>query len=59
MDEEPLPSTEFYEDKAVALFRLALGASDDSAKRELLSLALEFERLAERARQRGRTATVH
>ncbi len=54
MEEEPLPNAEFYEGKAVALFRLALEAHDDSVKRELMLLSIEFEKLAERARRLGR-----
>jgi hypothetical protein len=53
---EPLPNTEFYEDKAAELRCLGLQTRDDAVKRELVTLALEFEKLAERARRLGRTA---
>jgi hypothetical protein len=51
-----LPTAEFYDEKAEALRRLGLEARDDSVKRQLMMLALEFEKLAERARRLGRAA---
>ena len=41
----------FYEEKAEEIRRLASIARDDSAKRDLTLLALEFERLAQHARR--------
>ena len=57
MEEDVLPTAEFYEDKAAALSRLALEAHDNSVKRELMILALEFEKLADRARRLGRATS--
>jgi hypothetical protein len=54
--EDRLPNAEFYEDKAVTLRRFASQARDDSVRRQLRLIALEFEKLAERARRFGRTA---
>lgn len=41
MDDELLPTAQSYEENADALCRLALNSRDDSAKRELMVLALE------------------
>jgi hypothetical protein len=56
MENETLPSTEFYEDKAAELRRLGLQTHDDAVKRQLMTLALDFEKLAERARRLGRAS---
>jgi hypothetical protein len=56
--QDRLPNAEFYEDKAATLRRLASQTRDDSVKRQLLLIAFEFEKLAERARRFGRTAAV-
>ena len=54
MHEEALPSAEFYEEKAALLYQLAQEAHSNGVKDELLMLALEFQKLAERARRQGR-----
>jgi hypothetical protein len=57
METDTLPSAEFYEEKAAALYQLSLEASSHSARQELLMLAIEFQTLAERARRLGRAET--
>jgi len=46
-----LAMADFYEDRAENLRRLASNARDDSAKRDLTLLALEYEHLAQHARR--------
>ncbi len=51
MGDERLPMSDFYAGKAETLRSQASQARDDSIKRQLAYLALEFERLAEHARR--------
>ncbi len=56
MGDERFPMSDFYAGKAETLRSQALQARDDSVKRQLVYLALEFQRLAEYARREERVS---
>jgi hypothetical protein len=56
MEEDRLPTADFYEEKAEILRRRAFEARDDSTKRQLTVLAQEFDLLAQYARRKGRAS---
>jgi len=56
MGDERFPMSDFYAGKAETLRSQALQARDDSVKRQLVYLALEFQRLAEHARREERVS---